>query len=351
MPETRTQRSKCVFLFLRILVVAAGIAWAVFWVSREQRWGNLTATFRRMNMGAFALALALFVISQGVIGFRWWLLLKSQSIFIDLWAVVRLYLLGWFYNNFMPSSVGGDLIRAWYVTRHTDKRFEAVLSVFVDRAIGLFSTLIIAAFFYLLFLAGQGHGVELAGPRNPLTLLTRHKLIVISVFLGAAAVLCVLLWHGRTRQMLKNVWLGVRTRGRMAAAKLRSATIVYCKKPLTILAAFVLTVGMQIVVITGFWILGVSMGIDASVKYYYVFFTLMWVVAALPVSIGGAVVMEGGLAYLFVHLAGVEPEAALALALCQRVVWMIASVPGALIHLIGAHLPKDFSVDYDEPVA
>ena len=93
------------------------------------------------------------------------------------------------------------------------------------------------------------------------------------------------------------------------------------------------------------------MGIDVSVKYYYVFFTLMWVVAALPVSIGGAVVMEGGLAYLFIHFTGVEPEAALALALCQRVVWMIASIPGAFVHLVGAHLPKDFFIDYDKRIA
>jgi len=126
---------------------------------------------------------------------------------------------------------------------------------------------------------------------------------------------------------------------------------VYCRKPLILFIAFILTVGAQIVVITGFWILGVNMGIDAGIKYYYVFFTLMWVVAALPITIGGIAVMEGGLVYLFVHVVGVEPEAALALALCQRVVWMVASIPGAVVHLIGAHLPKDFFIDSNERIA
>jgi hypothetical protein len=37
--------------------------------------------------------------------------------------------------------------------------------------------------------------------------------------------------------------------------------------------------------------------------------------------------------------------------LCQRAVWMLASLPGAAIHLVGAHLPKDFSVDYDQSMA
>jgi hypothetical protein len=62
------------------------------------------------------------------------------------------------------------------------------------------------------------------------------------------------------------------------------------------------------------------------------------------------VVVEGTLFYLFVNFAGVEKEAALALVLCQRIVWMLASLPGAVIHLVGAHLPKDFFVDYDKPV-
>ena len=49
--------------------------------------------------------------------------------------------------------------------------------------------------------------------------------------------------------------------------------------------------------------------------------------------------------------AGVNDDSALALALSQRFIWLLASLPGAAIHLLGAHLPKDFSVDYKEPVA
>lgn len=351
MPESRTRKSKYVFLFLRIAVVTVGIVWAVFWISREQRWNNLVMSFHRMNLWAFAFALGLFFMSQVVIGFRWWLLLRSQSIFINLWAVVKLYLLGWFYNNFMPSSIGGDLIRAWYVSRHTEKRFEAVLSVFVDRIIGLSGTLSVAAVFYVVFLAGQSKGVEFVGPRNPLEFLTKHTFFLACTCLVAVAIFGVLMWRDSTRQMLKKAWLYGCARGRTMVGKLKNATIVYCSRPLTLITTFILTFCIQIAVITGFWVLGVSMGIDVSVKYYYVFFTLMWVVAALPVSIGGAVVMEGGLAYLFVHFTGVEPEAALALALCQRVVWMIASIPGAFVHLVGAHLPKDFFIDYDKRIA
>ena len=132
--------------------------------------------------------------------------------------------------------------------------------------------------------------------------------------------------------------------------KFKNAIVIYCRKPLAILAAFGLTILLQLLTITGFWLLGRNMGIEAGIEYYYVFFTLTWVLGAVPVSIAGAVVVEGTLAYLFITFAGVAKDAASALALCQRAVWMLASLPGAAIHLIGAHLPKDFFIDYEKSI-
>ncbi|MFZ2147423.1 MAG: lysylphosphatidylglycerol synthase transmembrane domain-containing protein [Sedimentisphaerales bacterium] len=349
MPETKTEKSKYVFLFLRILVVVVGVIWAIVWVSRGQRWSNLASIFVRMKLGIFAVTLGIFVISQVIVGFRWWLLLRTQSIFIDFGAAVRLHFLGLFYNNFMPSSVGGDFLRAWYVTKHTDKRFQAALSVFVDRFIGLSSTLIIAVFFYMLFLRGRADEVTFIGRSGPFKSLAEYRRVIILVIVVLAAVFCGLLLNKRGRVLLRAAWLHIRIQSVRIIEKLKDAVYLYYSKPLTILAAFGLTVALQIITITSFWFLGKNLGIAASLKYYYVFFTLTWVLGTLPVSVGGAVVVEGILAYLFIHYAGVEAEAALALALCQRIVWMLASLPGAAIHLIGAHLPKDFFVDYDKP--
>lgn len=350
MPKTKTKKSKYIFLFLRIAVVTAGLIWVVVWVSRGQRWSNLTSIFRQMNLGVFAATLSIFVFTQVMVGFRWWLLLKTQSIFIGLAAAVKLNFLGWFYNNFMPGSVGGDLVRAWYVTKHTEKRFEAALSVFVDRIIGLFSTLIIAGFFYTLFLRNQADAVTFTGRSGPLKLLTEYKWVILWAIVVLVAIFCALLLQRRGRVLLQKAWFNIRINTLRAFEKCKNALIAYSGSPLTILAAFVLTVSLQIMVITSFWFLGKNLGITASLKYYYVFFTLTWVLGALPVSVGGAVVVEGTLAYLFIHYAGVEKEAAFALVMCQRIIWMLASLPGVVIHLVGAHLPKDFFVDYDKPV-
>ncbi|MBN2455190.1 MAG: flippase-like domain-containing protein [Sedimentisphaerales bacterium] len=346
---TKVKKSKYIFLSLRIAVVICGVIWAILWFSRDQRWSKLVAIFRQMNMVFFAVALGVFIICQILVGLRWWLLLRTQSVSIDFWAAVRLHFLGLFYNNFMPSSVGGDLIRAWYVTRHTDKRFAAALSVFVDRAIGLLSTLIIAVFFYLLFLQGRGTLIAAGNTGSYLGFAAEHKWPILMIIMALAAIFCGLLLYKPGRVILKRTWLHACMHGLSIIKKLKDAIIIYCSKPLTILTVFGLTVILQISTITGFWLLGTDIGVDVSIKYYYVFFTLTWVLGAVPVSIGGAVVVEGSLAYLFVRFAGAQAEPAAALALCQRIVWMLASLSGAAIHLLGAHLPKEFFVDYQKP--
>ena len=343
---------------MRIAVVLGGIIWAAIWLCAEDRWAELAAAFLRMNVWVFAGTAGIFFVAHIVVAFRWRVLLKTQSIFIGFRPAVKLVLLGWFYNNFMPGSVGGDLIRAWYVTKHTDKRFEAALSVFVDRAIGLLCTLMIAVFCYIVFLRGRGNVITYSGG-GFLSSVARYRPMFLWVIAAMAALLGLLMLYRPSRRILAKVWTYLWTHGVRMLKKFKDAIVIYCNRPVTILAVFGLTVLLQIMVITAFWFLGASMGIEAGIKYYYTFFALVWVVGVVPVSIGGAVVMEGMLAYLFIRFAGIEPEPAFALALCQRMVWMITSLPGAVIHLIGAHLPKDdaqipvskdFSIDCSKSV-
>lgn len=350
MSDGKSRKSKHIFLLLRIAVVLGVITWAAVWLSAKGSWSKLAQAFLQMNMWVFAGTVGIFFVGHIIVALRWWVLLKTQSIFIGFWAAVKLLLLGWFYNNFMLGSVGGDLIRAGYVTKHTDKRFEAALSVFVDRAIGLLSTLVIATFCYIVFLRGEV--ITYSGKGGLVKSVTEHKSLFLSSVAVMMVVLALLLLHKHSRRMLVKAWSYIWALGIGMVKRFKDAIVIYCSRPGTILAAFALTVLLQIMVITGFWFLGTSMGIDVGVQYYYTFFTLVWVLGTVPVSVGGAGVMEGMLMYLFIRYAGVEPELAGALAVCQRMVWMITSLPGAVIHLIGAHLPKekDFFIDYRKSV-
>ena len=161
----------------------------------------------------------------------------------------------------------------------------------------------------------------------------------------------VLLIHPYTRAAIGRIWGRIAVRGAALGRRAWTAVVVYCSRPGTMFLALVLTWVGQSAVITAFWLLGRNLGIAAAARYYFVIFPISWVVAAIPVSIAGVGILEAGTVTLFVSLTGATGESALALALCQRFVWVLASLPGGAIHLLGGHLPREeFFVDCENGV-
>lgn len=343
MSEQKNHKGKRFFLYFRVCFVTAAVILGVIWVSTDIGWAKLWDTMTGIHLGTFLLAIVVFALSQVLIGLRWWLLLRTQKVHISIWTAVRLHFLGLFYNNFMPGSMGGDAIRAWYVTKHTEHKFEAALSVFVDRALGFSSSVVMAGFCYFVLLHNQKLGVGGAGEGSATTETGYNQWLVwVPAILVLAIIVLLVVPAGR--RLAYRAW-GLVLK---LAKKLWTAVVVYSRNPLTILAVFGLTLALQGIVILAFWLVGRHIGIEASLRYYFVFFPLTWALGAVPVSVGGAGVVEGGLTGLFM-VAGAEKGQALAIALCQRVVWMISSLPGAFVHLAGGHLPKEITIDYEEP--
>ncbi len=319
---------------------------AILWVLRGQDWHTLAAVFQNLSPWYFGLSLAIYAVAQVVIAVRWWLLLRAQGIHIETLAAIRLFFLGLFYNNLMPGSVGGDLLKAWYVTKHTQKKLEGVLSVFVDRVIGLLGMVLMATFTYLAFVRGQittGDGGGKAGvPRW----LSQHQGVILWAVAAVGVAFAAVLVHPAGRASLAHAAARVRGRSVSALGRVRDAVAVYCSRPWTLLGALGLTLISQSTVIVAFWLLGRNLGIEAGLRYYFVIFPITWVVAAMPISVAGLGVLEGGTVGLFSLLTGTPRELATALALCQRFVWILASLPGGLVHLLGAHLPeREISID------
>jgi glycosyltransferase 2 family protein len=339
MDEQKKAGKQKIFNYLRVGFVLVAVLAAIIWACGRQndvpRYVILWQSFVKMGPWFFAGIIAAFVLSQVILASRWWLLLRSQGVRINIWAAVRLHFLGLFYNNCIPGSVGGDLVRAWYVTKHTEKKFEAALSVFVDRFVALLSSLVMAGFCWFVLL-----DVKIpSGEKKTFSKIILFVIIGIVILAGLIAILPA------GRRLYSKAYRA----GLSMARKFWSAAVIYGRNPLTIFACFCLTILLQSIVITGFWLIGRQIGIGASLKYYFVFFPLTWGFGAIPVSIGGAGVVEFGLAGLF-SFVGVESGQGFALALLQRAVWIIASLPGAWIHWTGRHLPKEEAIDYTEEV-
>jgi glycosyltransferase 2 family protein len=335
-PEQGSNPRKCASLILRILVACAALG-LVFW---NQDWSKLQAVFRGLDYRYFLLSLGVYAVCQALLALRWWLLLRAQSIHLRIRTTVHLHFVGLFYNNIMPSSIGGDFLRAWYVTKHTHKRIEAALSVFVDRAVGLLSILVMALFSYALFMKGMAPlqagtaTLSTEDPKTPINLL-------ITVVIAGGILLVGLLICRRSRQFLIKQWGRIKTMIRTMLAKLQEALLIYWKQPLVLIQTLGLTLFLQSCTIMTFYLLGRNLGIDATAKHYFVIFPLMWVVGAIPITPAGLGILEGGIVFLFIHYTQATQEQATCLALCQRFIWILSSLPGAAIHMFGSHLPKN----------
>jgi hypothetical protein len=294
-----------------------------------------------------AAALAIYIFSQLIFVARWYMFLRVQSIRIGYWPAVRLHFLGLFYNNCLPSAVGGDLLRAWYVTKHTDKKVEAALSVVVDRVIGLAGLFLMAiGGIWLVPAQSRREMFESYSQIGLVRWTVTHKwpiLIITSVF--TAAVL-LLLSQKSGRTWIYKMVAKVSQRGADSLTKIRKAVQIYWGKKLALIAGLLLTFACQGVFVLALVLLGKEIGIAADAKYYFIFFPISWLLGTLPISPGGGGVVEWSVKVMFIQVSGVTGEQALALALWQRLLWLIGSLPGAVIHMMGVHLPKDLSIDY-----
>jgi uncharacterized protein (TIRG00374 family) len=290
------------------------------------------------------IAMASAVFSGGVclIGLRWWVFMRAQEIRVPAFLAIKLTFLGQFFSNFMPSAVGGDVIRAWYVSRYiSKKRLQAALGVLVDRLLGLVATLILAVMSYLLFMRGQGifeFGRKETGvisaffSRHPILI---HQVVLILVMLVGVFFIAAGIFD--LRLFFKRLY------GYFIHLKDQSVKVllVYYHHPLVFVYGILMTLLLQSLVILSLWLVGSGLGISADIQFYFVFFPVIWTIGSIPISIAGIGVLEGGIVFLFVQFTGAEPEAAIALALCQRLTWIVASAPGLAVHLRGTHRHKE----------
>jgi uncharacterized protein (TIRG00374 family) len=330
------------------LILRVGVTiLACGWVAKDMDFGRVGDAFAKTSIWVWMMVFGVFVFCNVLLSFRWWLFMRGWDIYIDFWATVKLAFLGLYFNNCLPGSIGGDLVRAWYVAQFTHRRMASVISVFIDRILALFGTIIIAI--TALFMAGKADIFTRQGESGISKLSSEGKQIIFVVLGILVLVFVGVLITSPGRKMCKSLCDKAIKYGKQALEQSFQAVVVLIKKPYLLPESLCLTFFIQGLVILSLWVLGKQMGIPADWKLYFLFFPVMWVVGSIPISIAGIGIIEGGVVFLFTKYGSASHDTAMALALSQRIVWILASLPGLAVYLTGKHLPKDiieeFSVD------
>jgi uncharacterized protein (TIRG00374 family) len=164
-----------------LLKYALAVALLVFVVSMN--WSGLKDLFSRdPDLGALALAAVIMAVCTAIQYYRWYLLVRALDLPFTLRNAVRLGLVGTFYNTFLPGSVGGDLVKAFFIAKgHPTRRPAAVATVIADRLVGLFGL--------LLYAAAVGVGCWAAGNEKFATNPKLQTIVLVCVGLTSALVI------------------------------------------------------------------------------------------------------------------------------------------------------------------
>ncbi len=260
----------------------------LFVLIAQQGWDEIAVAVRQIPLWRFLLATGLVFVSRFFVIGRWHVLLRSADVKIPFSRSAALTFTGLFASNFLPTTIGGDVVRFAGAVEMGYGSSLILASLVADRLIGMAGMAMVLPF-------------------------------------GLAA-----LWStvaGKTVQAvtLAALW----TKGRDFVRKTFDSLSIWFKKPMSLLTALGMTWGHMLCTFASASVL--LTGLNAPVPFWTIagLWSISYFVTLVPVSINGYGVQELSLTYLFAEVAGISMASALTLAVLVRVITMIASLPGA----------------------
>ncbi len=264
-------------------------------------WREFLDALGQIPWTAFALALGMVAVSRIAVVSRWYYLLRSARVQVPWRRAFMLTFAGLFASNFLPTTVGGDVIRIAGVAQVESRRTAYVTSVFADRIVGLLGMAMALPF-------GAGH--------------------LIAYLHGTAGAGLIPL----TGAVLDGSWTArIRARMRRITQAVLESLSLWRQNPISVLGAFASTGVIMLGRFGSIWVLlhaldqSISLGTIAGLWSFTYFVTLV------PISINGLGLQEVSMTFIFATLGGVSAASILPTAILVRVMDTLVSVPGALM--------------------
>jgi glycosyltransferase 2 family protein len=312
---------------LRIGVSVALLSWLAW----RTDWQQIGQAFASLRINLWLAAVGLYLLTQIISSLRWQLLSQPLGFQRPLRQFVAYYFIGMYFNLFLPTSVGGDVVRAWYLDGRPGQRMPAFLSVFIDRFSGLLVLLALAC--------GMATFCPVALP----------AWVGTSVWITAGCALCGLLalpWTVRVMGDRLPESGSIGRRMRRFAHALAEALHLFASRPGLLVATTLLSLGVQAANVGVVWLVGQALELDVPASYYGIFVPMISLLTLAPISLNGVGVREGG-TVLFLAPLGVGQAAAVSLAFLWFCVFTAASLCGGAVYLWGSSsLPPQEQPDH-----
>jgi uncharacterized membrane protein YbhN (UPF0104 family) len=264
----------------------------IYLLSR-QGWSEISSAAGQIAWWRFVLAFILVMVSRFAVAGRWHILMHSAGTGISPRQSIRLTFAMLFSSNFLPTTIGGDVVRLAGAIRLGFDQAISLASLVVDRLVGMTGMAMALPFgipSYIHYLTNSPISTSITIPwLNPFADKIRRFLLDLL-------------------QALK-VWLD---------------------KPRSLLSALGFTWVHMLCTFAMVWLLLGGMGEHISFWLVMGLWSATYFVTLLPISINGLGVQELAMTFFYVTMGGISRSSGLTLALLMRILQMIASLPGAL---------------------
>ena len=305
-------------LFLLKAVVSIGLLWLLFSrVDLARLWSVARTASPGWLVGALLLYLAMVLASA----WRWGLLLRAQGVHLPFRSLTSSFLVATFFNNFLPSNIGGDVVRVADTAPAAGSKTLAATVVLIDRGIGLLGLVLLAAVGATLVprlvdeAGAMGAGVLWLG-------FGASLLVAAPALLIPNALPRML----QPLRVLHREWVDERLdRLGDAIGRFRSA-------PRALAGCFAGAVFVQAILVTFYLAIARSMNIPIGFAELAVIVPISFIVQMLPVSMNGFGVREATFGLYFTRL-GLPLESALLVSFMGAALILVFSLSGGVTYL------------------
>lgn len=306
-------KKKLIF-FLKLLFTIAVLYFLLKNIDIEQS----VKTFLKINPVVFILLIMIYVLGQVLSACKWAIISSNLDFKYKLPQYIQYYFIGMFFNLFLPTGVGGDVTKAYYLCcKNKTKYSEAnsILSIFADRFTGIM-VLGTICFIGLFFKPAQDLNLYI-------------KTFIVFCFV---AIMLSIFLHKRTINIDFLMEKKLINKINCCIEQIFSKSLIKI-----ILIAFVFHLLMLFI----HFCIGKTMGLNIPVSYYLVLYPITAIATILPISINGIGVREAAYIYLLKFIS-IDPSQGLVFGICWFAVTVISSLLGALLYI--KSIPQKFEI-------
>jgi len=311
-----TSKYKKYFTLFKLLVFGASIIIIFRIVDLRLVAGYL----KEIPLVVLFLIVAISIFRSWLTGLRWCLLNPDPSGQLSRWDYFRFAMIAFTYNLFMPGALGGDFVKAALtLNKVSSKRIDNMLAILIDRLIGFVSIIMLGTIALIL-------------SRNNLGDTAVYFYISLALIYAAVLILIAASTNQTLLNLIKTLASKIGKFGtliyRVAEAWNNAVAYLMANKK-KVVFGLLLCVPIHMVSFVAAYILARSLDIQIAFIEISLIITLVWVISAIPVSLGGAGIRELSMIYFF-SIYGIAPEPVTALAAYIYIIVILKSMIGLL---------------------